>query len=684
MKFSRRNLLSAGAAMLAAEAYGATIAQALAIPANTRTGTIRDVEHVVIFMQENRSFDHYFGALRGVRGFGDPRVIALPSGEKVWRQPDGKGGFIAPFRLNARTTSAEIIPSLDHSWKGSHARWKHHDAWIGAKTAMTMGYFTREDLPFYYALADAFTICDAYYCSIFGPTNPNRLYLFSGTNGPSVGQVSDVAVRNPLLELNNSSDPGADGWAFPALTWKTYAERLQERGVSWKVYQEYDNYGDNGLAYFKNFRGAGADRELMLRGRGWAPGSTKQNAKSSRGEHLVAQFSADVRANRLPQVSWIVAPEIMCEHPAGGPSYGQSLTARLLAALVANPEVYSKTVFLLNYDENDGFFDHAPPYLPATGTAQGASTVSAAGENYRGEPIGLGPRVPMLIVSPWSKGGWVNSEVFDHTSVLQFLERRFDVEETNISPWRRSVCGDLTSAFDFTTADVAPAQLPDTSHFIAALDARHNLPRPLAPEHFAPAVQEGGQRPARALPYYVDVRCELDPARRGVALAFDNAGGAGAPFQVYAPGGAGPWFYTIESRKHLRHQLLNNVDRYDLSVFGPNGSLSVFRGAFNGQAASIEATTSFDRSGSIIRITLRNTGSNPVELGVRALAYSNQRGGALHLRPGESLDGTWDIASSGRWYDIEITAPGDASFLRRFAGHRETGAPSVSDPMIAA
>src|SRR5262249_49256744 len=161
-------------------------------------------------------------------------------------------------RLDARATSAENIASLDHSWKGSHQRRKHHDAWIGAKTPMTMGYFTREDLPFYYALADAFTICDAYHCSVFGPTNPNRLFLFTGPNGVSVGQVSDVPTRNPMLELNETADPSKDSWAFQALTWKTYAERLQARGVDWKVYQEYDNYGDNGLAYFAKFRGAGA------------------------------------------------------------------------------------------------------------------------------------------------------------------------------------------------------------------------------------------------------------------------------------------------------------------------------------------------------------------------------------------------------------------------------------------
>jgi phospholipase C len=130
MKLSRRTVLQMGAAALAAEAFGETIAKALAIPASSPTGTIRDVEHIVIFMQENRSFDHYFGALRGVRGFSDPRPLTLPNGDSVWKQPNPRGGAVEPFRLDSNTTSAAHMGSLDHSWKGSHARWKNHDAWI--------------------------------------------------------------------------------------------------------------------------------------------------------------------------------------------------------------------------------------------------------------------------------------------------------------------------------------------------------------------------------------------------------------------------------------------------------------------------------------------------------------------------------------------------------------------------
>ena len=452
----RRDFLKLAAGSAATAAGSRAIAKALAVPAHRATGTIQDVEHVVILMQENRSFDHYFGCLRGVQGFGDPRPITLPYGRPVWFQPSVKagdskdnGGYVLPFHLDGRATSAQVMASLDHSWKGSHERWKHHDAWIAAKSPLTMGYFTRADLPFHYALADAFTICDAYHCSIFGPTNPNRMFLFTGTNGLTAGETGPLAVINPPHEPNERADMAFDNPEFPGFGWTSYAQRLQAAGVSWKVYQEYDNYGDNALAYCKAFRGADSDPALLARGRSWAEGSTPENAKSSRGEHLVAALARDAADGTLPQVSWIVAPYIMCEHPSASPGYGASLTARLIEALADHPAVWARTVFILNYDENDGFFDHVPPPLPATNPGMGVSTVETTGESYDAQPVGLGPRVPMIAVSPWSKGGWVNSQVFYHTSVIRFLEARFGVHEPNISPWRRAVCGDLTSVFDF-------------------------------------------------------------------------------------------------------------------------------------------------------------------------------------------------------------------------------------------
>jgi phospholipase C len=417
---NRRIFLKHTAAGLTAGALPLPISRALALPAGGKTGTIMDVEHVVILMQENRSFDHYFGMLRGVRGFSDPRPLILPSGRPIWYQPGPDGEAVTPFRLDSKTSAAQSMVSLDHSWKGSQARWNNHDAWIAAKGPMTMGHFTREDLPFYYALADAFTICDAYHCSLFGPTNPNRLFLFSGTNGLAAGNNGLQAIENPTDEPNETADPRNDAAAFKPYGWTTYAERLQAAGIDWRVYQEYDNYGDNGLAYFARFRGLDPNSELYDRARGWAATSNAANTKQSRGEHLLARFEADVAGGRLPQVSWIVAPYILSEHPAACPAYGEQLTARLIGVLAAHPDVWAKTVFILNYDENDGFFDHVPPPVPPIRPGMGKSSM----ESYHGEAVGLGPRVPMLIVSPWTKGGFEQAKNNRCLAIKHLTRRR--------------------------------------------------------------------------------------------------------------------------------------------------------------------------------------------------------------------------------------------------------------------
>src|ERR1700761_3495661 len=264
MTNDRRSFLKLATSAAAFSALPPNLRAVLADPKPGKTGTIQDVEHVVIFMQENRSFDHYFGTLNGVRGFDDPRAITLPSGKPVWQQP-GPAGGAGPFHLDTKTTFAQGMKSLDHSWKKSHALWKNHDAWIPVKSEMTMGYFTRADLPFYYALADAFTICDAYHCSVFGPTNPNRLHLFSGTSGLTVGNDGVTAVSNPKDEENETADMANDAPAFQAFEWTSYAERLQQAGIDWRVYQEYDNYGDNALAYFRQFRAGAPQSDLHVR-----------------------------------------------------------------------------------------------------------------------------------------------------------------------------------------------------------------------------------------------------------------------------------------------------------------------------------------------------------------------------------------------------------------------------------
>ena len=676
----RRFLKLAAGAAVGSAVLPDPIARALALPARHVTGTVKDIEHVVIFMQENRSFDHYFGTLRGVRGFGDPRPLSLPGGASVFHQPKTPGAAetVAPFHLQSDSTRAQSLFSLDHSWKGSHATWKRHDAWIKAKTAFTMGYFTRADLPFYYALADAFTVCDGYHCSIFGPTNPNRMFLFTGTSGLAAGDAGPQVVANPPDELSETADPANDAKAFKAYRWPTYAERLQAAGVSWRVYQEFDNYGDNALAYFANFRGIGPDSPLYQRGRAWVEGSNAANAKTANGDHLVAAFAKDVAADALPQVSWIVAPYLLCEHPSARPADGEALTARLIAALASNPEVWAKTALILNYDENDGFFDHIPPHVPAAGGAVGKSTAPTDGEVYQGTPVGLGPRVPLIVVSPWTKGGWVNSQTFDHTSVIRLLETRFGVAEPQITPWRRAVTGDLTSVFDFAAPNRAfAAALPDAAGLPARAQAQSTLPWPKPPASPEPLPrQEPGQRPARALPYAFTVKARRTSA--GLALAIANDGAAGAGFNLYpAAGEAGPWFYTVEAGKRVEDVLPLEAGGYDLTLFGPNGFLRGFRGAAAGAEVEARYYTARER----LVLTIRNEGPAPLTLNV-ADAYAKGGARTHRLAPGAAVEDAWPIKASAHWYDIAVTAAEDPAFLRRLAGHVETGRPSLSDPAL--
>ena len=175
--------LKASAATGALALVPPSIRRALAIPATVIAGSIEDVQHVVILMQENRSFDHYFGTLRGVRGFGDRHPIPLATGEPVWQQSDGKQ-VIPPYHLDTKKTSAWRIASTPHSFSDAQAAWNQgkFGFWPHFKTPQSMGHYRRADLPFQFALADAFTICDAYFCSVTTGTDPNRIFFWSGSN----------------------------------------------------------------------------------------------------------------------------------------------------------------------------------------------------------------------------------------------------------------------------------------------------------------------------------------------------------------------------------------------------------------------------------------------------------------------------------------------------------------------
>ena len=685
---SRRQFLQRIAALAAAGALPPSIGRALTLPAQRRKGTLEDLEHVVILMQENRSFDHYFGTLRGVRGFGDTRALTLRDGLPVWRQPAADGRRIAPFPF-LTNTRAPLIKSLDHSWKGISGqdprRWQEYDCWVAYKGELTMGHFSRQDIPYYHALADAFTVCDGYFCSLHGPTNPNRMYLFSGTSGLSVGDMRAQAVEN-ADDGNWTADMTRDKPGYEAPGWMTYADRLQQAGIDWRVYQEYDNFGDNSLAYFRQFRGLDPHSERYRRARAWVTGSNADNAATSQAEHLVAAFAADVRADRLPAVSWIVAPTAYTEHPEAPPAYGESLTARLIEALTDNPAVWAKTALIINYDENDGFFDHVPAPLPALDSRMGRSDVDVKGESYLGVPVGLGVRVPLLVVSPWTRGGWVHSQVFDHTSVLRLLETRFGVAEPNITPWRRAVTGNLADVFDFQDPDGAAwSALPDVSDYLRRTAAIAQLPEPAAPADQQQPQQEPGQRPARALPYDLQVHGDSVVAGQALRLSLVNAGTAAAVFNVYAADRVlGPWYYTVSPGSKLEDVPygLSEGRAYALAVHGPNGFLRELAGdptllAHSGAAPWLEARSA---QGTLV-IELGNRGRAACTLRVRAIDYGDPTPHEVVLEAGGRTELRYALATSDYWYDLEVDTL-DGSFRRRLAGHLETGQPSRSDPAL--
>jgi phospholipase C len=434
-EISRRRLLGSGIGVLGAAAIGSVLPPNLrrALAAPTKPGSLADIEHVVILMQENRSFDHYFGTLSGVRGFNDPDAIKLSTGRSVFYQPDpmNPDGYLLPFHLDTTKTSAQAVPSTSHAYSVQHAAWNNGkmDNWVPAHRAAdgnnvgpyTMGYYTRADIPFQFALAEAFTLCDAYHCSVLGPTWPNRMYLWTGMidpEGKNGGPITSNVVPKPY-------------------TWTTYPERLTKAGVSWHVYQEEDNYGCNPLELFQQYQDADVSSPLYQHALTIGPAD---------------QFEQDALNDRLPTVSWIVPTARQCEHPSYLPAAGADFVASKLDAIAANPEVWNKTLFILNYDENDGLFDHVAPPTPPPGTRD---------EFVDGLPIGAGIRVPCFLISPFTQGGIVASEPFDHTSILRFLEVFTGVKESNITDWRRKTFGDLTSALGVRRNGVFPV-LPPT------------------------------------------------------------------------------------------------------------------------------------------------------------------------------------------------------------------------------
>ncbi|MFE9648743.1 phosphocholine-specific phospholipase C [Streptomyces sp. NPDC006365] len=682
--------MALGGGALGAAAIGSFLPSSLqeALAQEPPSGGLEAVEHVVILMQENRSFDHYFGALRGVRGFSDRNAIRLPEGTSVFEQPDASR-TVLPFSVReaaeAQQKDLQYIGALDHSWTGGGTAWNDGwmNGWIKAKTPATMAYYTREDLPLHYELADTFTVCDAYHSSIHTSTSPNRNHLWSGRTGYEAN--GDRAVDNDAYD--EGTHPGYD--------WGTYPERLEQAGVSWQTYTEWENFTDNQVEFFTTFKAiarkvlakteftyleafyakvrdtadeAERGRLLAVLEEGVSALDTHERSLFERGLRrlptgkLAEAFAKDVADGKLAKVTYLVPSAVDSEHPSvSSPVHSATIVYKVLDALASKPEVWRRTAVFINYDENDGFFDHVPPPVPAAGNEE---------EYFKGLPTGLGPRVPMLVVSPWTVGGFVCSEVFDHTSVIRFLEKLIGVSEPNIGAWRRQVTGDLTGAFDFSRGHPQPeaeqpgAIPPFTGRWNPQPPARQSMPQ-----------QEPGTRPARPLPYQPDAHARVEDEKVRVRLV--NAGSSSAHFALYPYAG---------EFKNPQHQ---DVDRdgawdvpvrgssYDFTVTGPNG----FRREFVGDTrARAELASTIDAGARALRLTLRNTGSRPLTFTVRLLGYADAAAGdrRFTVQPGRSVAFAHATRDAHGWYDVEVTAAGGAAFRRRLTGHIENGRASVS------
>jgi len=823
----------------------ASIQKALAINA-PEGSTYLDAEHIVILMQENRSFDHCYGTLKGVRGFNDPRAINLPNGNKVWLQSNEKGETYAPFHLDIKNTKATWMNSLPHSWSNQvDARNDgKFDQWLNLKKSgtkeysampLTLGYHNRGDIPFYYALADAFTVCDQNFCSALTGTNPNRLYFWTGTIREEQNENSRANVWN-------------DDADYGTLKWATFPERLEDHNISWKCYQnelsidvgfdgEQDawlaNFQDNPLEFFEQYNirlhpqhlegldkriaqlpgqidsmqkridalPAGDTRINRLKAQltkmqhslaafkeekaNFKPGQFESLSEKQQNIHLKAfdtnkndpdyhslitlkyddngtprevqvpkgdilhQFRDDVNTGKLPTVSWLTAPENFSDHPASA-WYGAWYVSEVLDILTKDPEVWKKTIFILTYDENDGYFDHVPPFVAPHSHKAGTGAVSkgidtrvefvtVAQENERnGFPqkydressIGLGFRVPMVIASPWSKGGWVNSEVFDHTSTLRFLEDFLSkktgkkVAEPNISDWRRIICGNLNSVFRpynaGETKTPAPLardpfiegihkakfkELPSDYKILTAQEIEQVNTTPYKAPFMAQ--QEPGIKPSCVLPYelYADGKLSNDKKSFEIKFTAGNkvfgSKAAGTPFNVYAPGkylqaDAGgqkfdnvrTWAYGLKAGDSLTDSwpLTEFGDaNYHLRVYGPNG----FYREFKGNNADPDITVHFDYqyelannklTGNVI-LKLINPTKKQQKISITDHAYKTNSL-LKALLPLSQINLVLNLEKSHNWYDFSISVDGHNSFEKRYAGRVETGKPGYSDPYM--
>ena len=314
------------------------------------------INHIVVDMQENRSFDHYFGFAPFAGSFG------VPPG---YSQPDGQGGTVIPHHFTSLST-----PDIGHSWSAMHSEYHggKMDGFYTTDGINCMGYYTQADLPFYYSLFDEFTLCANYFCSLMGPTWPNRFYLAAGTSGG----ITTNGV-----------------WGYGVFNYPIILDLLDAAGVTWKVY----NVSMDSIPF------GNTDNVFVF----WQRYAHDQRTRGSKGEYLT-----DLSLGRLPQVSFIIPSFArgLDEHPPADVSVGMGIQQELITAL-RQSSAWASSVYLVTYDESGGYFEHVP---------------SAQLDAY-----GLGIRVPTWVISPFAKKRHLEGTLYEHTSILKFIETVFNL-----------------------------------------------------------------------------------------------------------------------------------------------------------------------------------------------------------------------------------------------------------------
>jgi phospholipase C len=470
-------------------------------------------------------------------------------------------------------------------------------------------------------------------------------------------------------------------------------------------------------------------------------GDIENEAKAPLGD-ILHQFRSDVKTGKLPTVSWLVAPENFSDHPTS-PWYGAWYVSEVMDILTADPEVWKKTIFILCYDENDGYFDHVPPFSVPNPYKEDTGAVSKGidckteyvtlkedmtkkpEKESRESPIGLGYRVPLVVASPWNRGGNVCSEVFDHTSILQFLEKFVshksgkEIKETNITEWRRTICGDLTSTFlpyegeqfklpTFLERDefmegifnAKFKRLPNGYKALTNSEIDEVNKDPLA-SSILPN-QEKGTRSACPIPYELSAEGALKSDKSAFEITLEAKNdmfkekAAGSPFMIYAPAKyknelSRVWNYAVKAGDGLKGSWkISDFEggKYHLRVYGPNGFYREYTGTKDSGSVKVGLQYKIDKSkksqafavfilsdlnvdnNTVVTITDNTYGAGSKQINSRELSSQN------------GLSILFDLKNSANWYDFSVTIENDPDFLQRYAGHIETGQLSQSDPYM--